>query len=172
MTSAITIVEATSAEQFQEAVPLTREFLAWVRERYRETPHIIDTYYDATSWEKELVSLHKQYATPNGLLLLASVEKQPAGCVAMRKLDNNICEMKRLYVREQFQKLGIGRNLCEYLLRSAKNSGFRRMRLETGDEQMEAQSLYRSIGFYEIGAYHAHPVDLLRRMVFMEVVLQ
>jgi ribosomal protein S18 acetylase RimI-like enzyme len=90
----------------------------------------------------------------------------------MRKIDADICEMKRLYVRERYQKFGVARSLCEHLLRSAKNDGFHRMRLETGDEQWEAQSLYRSMGFYEIDAYHTHPPELLRRMVCMEIALQ
>lgn len=172
MTSAFRIVEAKSSEEFQQAVLLMREFLAWVRERYRETPTIIDSYYDAAAWETELGSLTEQYASPNGAMLLAFKAMQPAGCIGMRKLDAGICEMKRLYVPERYQKSGIGRSLCAHLLRCAKDHGFHKMRLETGDEQPEAQSLYRSLGFYAIDAYHAHPVELLRRMVCMELVLR
>jgi GNAT superfamily N-acetyltransferase len=172
MTSAFRTLEAESLREFQQAVPLMREFLAWVRTRYRETPAIIDSYYDTAAWETELGSLHQLYSKPGGLLLLSIDADQPAGCVGMRKIDADICEMKRLYVREQYQKFGVGRSLCEHLLRCAKNDGFRRMRLETGDEQSEAQSLYRSLGFYEIDAYHTHPPELLRRMVCMEIALQ
>lgn len=172
MTFEFRIVEATTVEEFEQAAPLMREFVVWLRARYRETPKMIDTYYDAAAWENELRSLQEQYSAPNGALLLAVNADQQAGCVAMRKLDDGICEMKRLYVRAPFHKFGIGRSLCEHLLGCARDRGFHRMRLETGDEQVEAQTLYRSMGFHDIGPYHAHPVELLRRMVFMELVLQ
>jgi GNAT superfamily N-acetyltransferase len=171
MTSAFRILEAESLHEFQLAVPLMREFLAWVRTRYRDTPVIIDSYYDAAAWETELGSLRQLYSRPSGVLLLSINADQPAGCVGMRKIDADICEMKRLYVREQYQKFGVGRNLCEHLLRYAEKNGFHRMRLETGDQQSEAQSLYRSLGFYEIDAYHTHPPELLRRVVCMELAL-
>ena len=171
MRSEIQIIEATSNEEYQAAAQMMREFLAWVRTRYRESPEMIDAYFDAETWEDELASLSEEYASPDGAVLLAFHPDGPAGCVAMRKLASGICEMKRLYVRDRYQKFGIGRRLCERLLQCARDRGFEKMRLETGDEQHEAQALYHSLGFYEIGAYNQHPPVLHPRVVFMEVAL-
>lgn len=171
MTSEIRIVEAESDEEYEAAAQLMREFLAWVRVRYRESPGMIDAYFDAATWEEDLTSLSEGFAAPDGAVLLALHPNGPAGCVAMRKLGPGTCEMKRLYVRDDYQKFGIGRRLCERLLKCAKERGYRNMRLETGDEQHEAHALYRSLGFYEIDAYYQHPPVLQPRVVFMEALL-
>lgn len=171
MTSEIRIIEAESEEAFNDAAQLMREFLAWVRIRYRESPEMIDAYFDAAAWEDDLASLSENYAAPDGVVLLARHASGTAGCVSMRKLAQDTCEMKRLYVRDQYQKLGIGRILCERLLRCARERGYLKMRLETGDEQYESHALYRSLGFYEIEAYIQHPPVLHPRVVFMEATL-
>jgi len=171
VTATIRIAEAESNGDFQEAAQLMREFLSWVRNRYRDSPDMIDAYFDSATWEQDLASLHKEYSAPNGATLLAFRGNELAGCVAMRKLGSDICEMKRLFVRDEYQKFGIGRRLCERLLQCAKDCGFQRMRLETGDEQHEALALYRSLGFHEIDAYYHHPPVLQPRVVFMEVTL-
>lgn len=166
------IVEATSDEQYREAAQLMREFLAWVRKRYRDSPGMIDTYFDDSTWEQDLASLNGEYGAPHGATLLAFHGGNLAGCVAMRKLERGTCEMKRLYVRREYQKCGIGRRLCERLLRCARDRGFHRMRLETGDQQHEAQELYRALGFREIDPYYQHPPILKSRVIFMEASLQ
>jgi putative acetyltransferase len=166
--AAVRIVEAESDAEFRAAARLMREFLSWVRERYADSPQMVDAYFGASKWEKDLAALDAEYTAPNGVILLAFHEDKLAGCVAMRKIESHICEMKRLYVRGEFQQFGIGRRLCKQLLQYAKDRGFRDMRLETGDQQHEAQTLYRSLGFRKIEPYYQHPPVLQPRVIFME----
>jgi putative acetyltransferase len=107
---------------------------------------------------EELAGLPGDYAPPSGRLLLAFVEGQVAGCVALRGLEDGICEMKRLYVRQGFRELRLGRALAEALIAEARGIGYARMRLDTVPSMERAQALYRSLRFREIPAYRYNPV--------------
>ena len=96
---------------------------------------------------------------PSGRLLLAIQEEQLAGCVALRKIDDSTCEMKRLFLRPKFRGKGLGRRLAEAIIAEARAIGYQRMRLDTLPGRMDqAIALYRSLGFKEIGAYYDTPV--------------
>ena len=165
------IIEATTTDQLRQAANLMREFLAWTRIRFDEMPEIVAAYYDMDAWEYELDDLGGQYHRPDGGLLLALDNNEPLGCVALRRFDADICEMKRLYVGSNAQRRGVGRALCLALLDLGRELGFDRMRLETGDLQAEAQELYRSLGFRDIAPYRTHPDFLLDHMICMERTL-
>ncbi len=164
----VEIVEPGSAQQFAHAADLMRGFIQWCRARYAERAWAVETYFQPASVEKELAALDLAYAAPGGALLLALVDGVPAGCVALRTLGDGVCEMKRLFIREPFQGLGIGRRLCEALIALAGQRGFRAMRLETGDKHLEAHALYRSLGFAEIAPYYDAPAELRPYLTFME----
>ena len=111
-------------------------------------------------FDKELAHLPGDYSAPEGRLLLAEYQGQPAGCVALHKLDAEICEMKRLYVRPQFRQLKIGRALAESVINEARGIGYCRMRLDTIAPLMStAVSLYRQLGFQEIAPYRTNPIE-------------
>jgi putative acetyltransferase len=111
------------------------------------------------NFEKELDELPGDYAPPSGLVLLARITDEPVGCVAMRPLGEGICEMKRLYVRRDFQNQKIGLQLTERLLTAASLLGYRKMRLDTVATMSAAIRMYRHFGFYEIPAYRVNPVE-------------
>jgi ribosomal protein S18 acetylase RimI-like enzyme len=90
------------------------------------------------------------------------------GCVALRRLDGETCEMKRLYVKPHFRRAGVARALAQDLLAEARRMGYRRMRLDTLPMMGEAQRLYRSMGFREIAPYYQNP---LPGTVYMELRL-
>lgn len=120
------------------------------------------------SFEEELTNLPADYIPPEGCLLLAMIGEDATGCVAVRKLEDDACEMKRLYVKPQFRNLQIGRALAEAAVEEAKRLGYKRMRLDTLPSMAEAQKLYTSLGFKKIAAYRFNPVA---GTVYMELRL-
>jgi putative acetyltransferase len=119
-------------------------------------------------FQRELDGLPGSYAPPDGRLLLAIADDQPVGCVAVRKLSDGICEMKRLYVQPGHRGKGLGRSLAEAIIAEARAIGYKTMRLDSLTSLKEAAALYRSLGFIEIPPYRYNP---LPGAVFMELVL-
>jgi putative acetyltransferase len=112
------------------------------------------------SFDEELKGLPGAYGPPSGRLLLARYADHAAGCIALRKLDAGICEMKRLYVRPDDRGHGLGRMLVERLIAEARVIGYDRIRLDTIESAMkDAVALYRRVGFEEIAPYSAVPIE-------------
>lgn len=109
-------------------------------------------------FDAELAGLPGQYAPPRGNAWLAEANGQLAGCVAVRPLDDDICEMKRMFIRPAYRGLKLGRQLAETTLEFARRAGYRAMRLDTVETLRAAMTLYRSMGFIEIPAYYDNPV--------------
>lgn len=110
----------------------------------------------------ELATLPGAYAPPQGALWLTLVDGLPAGCCALRPLTDvdhvNACEMKRLYVRPAFRRLGLGRLLAERIMDSARAAGYHCILLDTLDSMETARALYRSLGFFDIPPYYHNPI--------------
>ena len=151
------IIEATALPDIERVRSLFREY---------ETSLGVDLCFQG--FEQELAGLPGAYAPPSGRLLLAVDDGRPAGCIALRPLGADGCEMKRLYVRPEFRGRRVGRLLAERLLAEARAIGYARMRLDTLPSMKEAIPLYRSLGFAEIGPYYANPVP---GALFMERAL-
>lgn len=159
------IVEVTGGEKnLNDIRALFREYTAEVMSEPR-----FQHYLGLQNFEEELAKLPYKYAPPEGSLLLAFVENEAAGCVAIRKLEKDVCEMKRLYVRPQFRQLKLGRRLTEAIIEKARMSGYQRMRLDTMPGYMDrAIVLYESLGFNRIAPYNDNPIE---NSVFLELVL-
>ena len=98
------------------------------------------------------------YSLPDGALLLAKYDNQTIGCVALKKLENDVCEMKRLYLRDKFRGKGFGRELAIRVITEAKKKGYSVMRLDTLEKLKEAINLYVSLGFKKTKPYYNNPL--------------
>lgn len=134
----------------------TPEDLAVARELFREYAAGTDAPVCFVAFEDELAALPGDYAPPSGRLLLAG-DGEPAGCVALRRLDAGTAEIKRLYVRAAHRGTGLGRSLALAAIAAARETGARRVVLDTLPSMIQAQALYRSLGFRESAAYLASP---------------
>jgi len=141
------------------------EFLKEVLCEYVNVPWLVQYYRD---FEKETNDLPARYAQPEGIILIAAYDDQPAGCVALGKLADGVCEMKRLFVRAHNRRKGIGAALCEALMEQAIKMGYLHMRLATALEPPKV--LYQSLGFTEIAPYRDIP-DEIQNVVHMEIKL-
>jgi GNAT superfamily N-acetyltransferase len=132
------------------------------RELFREYAASLDVDLCFQNFDAELAGLPGEYAEPRGVLLLAFVDDQLAGCVAMRGLADvdhaNACEMKRLFVRRAFRRFGLGRLLAQALMERAASAGYSTMLLDTLDEMESARELYATLGFEEVAPYYFNPI--------------
>jgi putative acetyltransferase len=121
------------------------------------------------NFDRELAELPGDYAPPEGRLLLAEHEGSVAGCVALHRLGDDICEMKRLYLRPEFRGKRLGRALAECVIAEARSMGYHRMRLDTVEPVMgDAVAMYRKMGFHEIPPYRPNPIA---GAIYMELEL-
>lgn len=139
-----------------------------VRQLFKEYAASLNFALCFQNFAAELANLPGDYAPPSGCLLLALRDENAAGCVALRRLEDGICEMKRLYVRPAYRGAGVGKALAEEIVRRAQKLGYKLMRLDTVDSMHEAQALYRSLGFTDTAPYCFNPLEGVR---FMELKL-
>jgi ribosomal protein S18 acetylase RimI-like enzyme len=141
------IIPVNTGENLEHVRILFQEYAAWLG---------FDLCFQ--NFEEELAGLPGDYASPHGCLLLATYHNEITGCIAVRKIDDGICEMKRLFVRPQYQGLSIGRALAETAISEARTIGYHRMFLDTVPSMHRARALYDSLGFVEIGPYYHNPI--------------
>lgn len=133
--------------------------IAQARELFLEYAKSLGFSLCFQNFDKELANLPGDYSPPDGRLLLAEYNGQFAGCVALHKLEDRICEMKRLYLRPAFRGKGLGRVLADRIIAEARQIGYQRMRLDTVEPVMkDAVAMYRRIGFREIAPYCTNPI--------------
>ncbi|MGE0873089.1 MAG: GNAT family N-acetyltransferase [Burkholderiales bacterium] len=129
------------------------EAVATARSLFREYADAIGTSLEYQGFSAELAALPAPYVPPRGALLIAYVDGSAAGCAGLRPIDDASGEMKRLYVRPDCRGLGLGRRLVEAVVRSARDAGYRALRLDTLPGMATAQTLYRQLGFVETPPY-------------------
>ncbi len=148
---------------FRIVPALSADTIAQARTLFREYASAIGAEVCLVDFDRELVSLPGLYAPPSGRLLLAFQENpgspgEAMGCAAIRKFEQDTCELKRLYVRAALRGQGAGRELVKELIAEARSIGYRKMVLDTLPSMQEAHKLYRTLGFHEIPAYQKNPI--------------
>jgi putative acetyltransferase len=151
-----------------EYVKYTLEELEEVREIFIEYADFLQVDLCFQDFEKELQTLHEVYFPPLGCIILAREEKKVVGCIALKPIGGDICEMKRLYVRPEARGKTLGKKLVEELIHFARESGYKTMKLDTITSLKDAIKLYRSKGFVETNAYVFNP---LPEVVYMQLTL-
>ena len=166
------VVVASNPHHYEQIVQLLNAFHQWCCSRYAgERSWEFNDYFDETAWEKELSSIAQIYFQPEGVFLLATNSSQAIGCVALKKYSNSICEIKRLYVRDECRGQGVAKTLMREILNKARKLDYQYARLEFGELFTESKALYKSIGFKSIDAYSDIPERLKPKMEFMEFKL-
>lgn len=138
--------QVTSDEEYVEAKKLFREYAALIN---------IDLTFQ--KFEEELSTINKMYAPPTGGIILCKADEIFVGCIAIRKIADSICELKRMYVSPFFQNRGIGKELLEKALQLAIDYNYKFIRLDTLNHMISAIHLYKHYGFYEIEPYYFNP---------------
>ena len=146
-----------------------KERLADIKELFLEYAEELVIDLDFQDFKEELKKLPGKYGPPDGALILALIDDKAVGCIALRKISKEACEMKRLFVKPAYRGFGIGRKLVEILIHKAKVLNYKYMRLDTIPSLKKAQKLYESVGFYDIEPYVYNPTEGAR---FMELDLE
>jgi putative acetyltransferase len=142
----------------------TNEDIARVRPLLEEYGRTLDVRSAAESVAYDIAELPGPYAPPHGALLLALVGNRTVGCVALRPLEGDVCEMKRLFVHPPYRGMGMGRALAIRIIDCARTTGYGIMRLDTLATMHAARGLYLSLGFHDIGPYTENPLPTADHM--------
>lgn len=118
-------------------------------------------YLNKQNYDDEIAHLEEKYGLPYGRLYLAFCDNNPAGCIGLRKIDNENCELKRLYVKPEYRGKNIGSHLVKHVIKDAKEIGYKHILLDTLPFLETAISMYKRYGFYEIESYNNTPMDNL-----------
>jgi GNAT superfamily N-acetyltransferase len=146
----------------------TSKHIEIARNLFREYADSLGFDLSFQNFEKELAELPGEYTPPGGRLYVAFERNRPAGCIALRRISADDCEMKRFYVCPLFRGKGVGKRLAARVISDAREMGYRRMLLDTVPSMKRALTLYRALGFKPIPPYRDNPVP---GASFMELIL-
>lgn len=139
-------ITVTSDQEYREAAKLFVEYAQWLG---------IDLSFQ--NFEEELLSLKEMYKQPLGTIILCKKSNEYIGSVGLRPNENDIAELKRMYVKPAFQKLKIGQSLLHLSTEFARAAGYKKIRLDTLNHMTPAMNLYLKNGFYTIPPYYFNP---------------
>jgi ribosomal protein S18 acetylase RimI-like enzyme len=138
---------------------ISKKHIDFVHKLFLEYADHIGIDLEFQNFKTELENLPGYYSRPDGCILLAFYNNELSGCVALKKINNWSCEMKRLYVRPRFREKGIAKGLSKKIIKIAKKIGYNYMRLDTLPSMKAAINLYLLLGFKEIDAYRYNPIE-------------
>lgn len=152
----ISIIEAETTEDYQEAKKLIDKYVAFLG---------MDLEFQ--DFSEEMESLKEMYGPPGGCMILAKEDEKYIGCIGLRPLDDKFAELKRMYVDDNYRGQGIGDLLLSSFIKKSRDLGYEGIRLDTLPELKTAFSLYKKYGFKEIEPYRYNPRN---DALFMELI--
>jgi ribosomal protein S18 acetylase RimI-like enzyme len=147
-------ITPNTTDQFNDAISLFQEYA-----------NSLNISLAFQNFDEELNIINSMYGSPTGCLLLVYDNELPVACAAYRKIGEDICELKRMYIKPDYRGKGIGQEIMNILCTRSKLNGYRLMRLDTLDTMTPAIKLYSNNGFYTIEAYYHNPNE---GVVYME----
>jgi N-acetylglutamate synthase-like GNAT family acetyltransferase len=129
-----------------------------IKKMFQEYADSLSFDLNFQDFREELETLPGKYRAPEGSILVAKEKGETVGCVAVRPLGSEICEMKRLYVKPKHRGKKAGRELALAIIEEAKRIGYKVMRLDTVEAMKEASALYLALGFQQIESYYYNPI--------------
>lgn len=146
----------------------TDEHFRHARALFHEYATSLNFDLDFQDFTTEVENLPGMYTPPGGFIILALDEDIAIGCVALKRISDETCEMKRLYVTPQFRGRDVGKRLAIMAIEEGRRIGYRFMRLDTVPAMKEAVGLYYALGFKQIRPYRYNPIE---GAMFMELEL-
>jgi|SRR5688572_8868581 putative acetyltransferase len=160
----IEIIIPKTQRELADGRMLSYEYIKHMRSQPSLRP-----YFEAQNFDADIDKMPQGYEFPDGVFLVAYIDEVAAATVAVHRLDGTTCEMKRLFVRPQFQGNGLGKLLTERAILEAKDLGYHKMRLDNSRSVMaKANAMYKRVGFYEIEPYNQ---NFVADAYFMEKIL-
>jgi len=147
-------ITPNTANQFNDAINLFQEYA-----------NSLNISLAFQNFDEELNIINSMYGSPTGCLLLVYDNELPIACAAYRKIGEDVCELKRMYIKPDYRRNGVGQEIMNILCTRAKLNGYKLMRLDTLDTMIPAIKLYSNNGFYTIDAYYHNPNE---GVVYME----
>lgn len=147
-------ITPNTANQFNDAINLFQEYA-----------NSLNISLAFQNFDEELNIINSMYGSPTGCLLLVYDNELPIACAAYRKIGEDVCELKRMYIKTDYRRNGVGQEIMNILCTRAKLNGYKLMRLDTLDTMIPAIKLYSNNGFYTIDAYYHNPNE---GVVYME----
>jgi ribosomal protein S18 acetylase RimI-like enzyme len=148
MRESILYKKLTDGDEVEMARELVAEYTKWLN---------VDLSFQ--NIDKELSGFPGEYSDPGGTFIIAKDNDSVVGCVGLKKLDDGVCEMKRLFVNDEYKGRGIGRKLVELVIEEARSRKYRAMRLDSLKKLEAALRIYYENDFHEIAPYYDNPYD-------------
>jgi len=140
-----------------------KPLMAELYKEYNELLIDVDPSFEAClamqNFDQEIEELERKFSPPASTLVIVLDGDKAAGCVGIKKFSDEICELKRMYVRPEYRNCGLGRQLSEMMIEKAREIGYKYMYLDTMPGLVNAVRMYEKIGFYRIEKYYPNPVE-------------
>lgn len=148
-----------SSSEVADAAKLMRNLVDANKVLYSDDQETIEEYYQGSWFFEREPEVPPEYRPPQGDILVAYMDGNPAGTVAIYKSDSNHCELKSMFVAPEHRKSGVAAALCDSVIKLAKAQGYRTVRLTTGVRQLAARRLYEKLGFEMVAPWDSDPTE-------------